>query len=160
MWINYCEIKVTLISIFLEVAETIKKWFSSFFHYQIQSNVASSINNGALFSWNFWKEQTVKIWMLSSALYSKSKVRGSDQLVNLTFFAKILFSLLMISNKEKIWMWYIKNCFSALLENKSLTKEIAFLKYYLDNIGKLVVDNALCEEIAEIVVTGFQSLFN
>ena len=57
-------------------------------------------------------------------------------------------------------MWYIKNWFSALLENKSLTKEIAFLKYYLDNIGKLVVDNTLCEEIAEIVVTGFQSLFN
>ena len=128
-WINYCEIEVTLISIFLEVAEAIKKWFSSFFRYQIQSHVASSINDGALFSWNFWKEQIVKIWMLSSALYSKSKVRGSNQLVNLTFFAKILFSLLMISNKEKIWMWYIKNSFSALLENKSLTKEIAFLKY-------------------------------
>ena len=127
-WINYCEIEFTLISILLQVAVTIKKWFSSFFRYQIQSHVASSINDGALFSWHFWKEQTVKIWMLSSAFYTKRKVRGPDQLVNLTFFAKILFSLLMISNKEKIWMWYVKNCFSGLLENKSLTKEIVFLK--------------------------------
>lgn len=66
-------------------------------------------------------------------------------------------------------MWFVKAWFRGWLENKSLTRGIAFLffflfeitarfalEYYLieNNIAELVIDSALSEELVEIAASG------
>ena len=62
----------------------------------------------------------------------------------------------MIFKEEKIHKWYIETCFPGWQEIKSFTWEIAFLKFPIsfalffdeDNMVKLGIDHAVCEEIA------------
>lgn len=68
-------------------------------------------------------------------------------------------------------MWFVKAWFRGWLENKSLTRDIAFaetffflfeitarfvLEYYLieNNIAELVINYALSEELVEIAASG------